>query len=204
MHYDVQGEGEPLVLIHAAIANLNEWDAQMPAFARHFRVVRFDVRGFGETPDPAGKYTDHADLKALLYALGISHAHVLGNSNGGRIAMDFALTYPKIVAKLVMVAPGLPGYTPPNDKFAEEKLAKYEAALKAGDTDLAAEIIAQIWVDGPRRRPEQVDSVFPPTRACSHPSHNWAGYWRRKGRFCQTPRSRTPGANQSTNNAYHR
>lgn len=160
MHYDDQGEGDPLVLIHAGIANLTMWEDQLPAFTPHFRVVRYDVRGFGQTPDPAGKYTDYADLKTLLDLLQIPKAHILGISNGGRIAMDFALTFPDMLDKLVLVAPGLPGYKPPEDKFDEDMSAKYEAAITAGDHGLAAELNAQIWVDGPARKPEQVDPAF--------------------------------------------
>lgn len=160
MHYDVQGSGDALLLIHAGIANLNMWEAQLPAFTPHFRVIRHDVRGFGETPDPAGKYTDYEDVKALLDHLGIERAHLLGISNGGRIAMEVALTYPERVNKLVLVAPGLPGYKPPKDAFDEEMSAKYEEAIKAGNKELAAEIDAQIWIDGPRRKPADVDPAF--------------------------------------------
>ena len=160
MHYDVQGSGFPLVLIHAAIANLDMWEKQMPIFSRSFRVIRYDVRGFGETSDPAGKYTDYEDLKALLDHLNVERACVLGVSNGGRIALEFALEFPKMVEKLVMVAPGLQGYRPPEDKFNKEMSAKYEAAVKAGDKALAAEINTQTWVDGPGRKPEQVDPEF--------------------------------------------
>ena len=160
MHYDVQGDGYPLVLIHAGIANLNMWDAQMPALTKHFRVIRHDVRGFGETPDPAGRYTDYDDLNTLLDFLQIKRTHVLGISNGGRIAIEFALTFPAMVDKLALVAPGLPGYRQPEDKFDQELSAKYEAAIKTGDNALAAELNAQMWVDGPRRKPEQIDPVF--------------------------------------------
>ncbi len=159
MHYDIQGEGQPLVLIHAAIANLNMWEAQMPAFSQSHKVLRYDVRGFGETPDPAGKYTDYNDLELLLDKLGISHAHVLGISNGGRIALEFALTHPDRVDKLILVASGIPGYAV-EDKVDEEMSEKQGAALKAGDNALAAEICAQLWVDGPRRKTEDVDPAF--------------------------------------------
>jgi pimeloyl-ACP methyl ester carboxylesterase len=160
MHYDVQGSGFPLVLIHAAIANLDMWDAQMPAFSSKFRVIRCDVRGFGETPDPAGKYTDYEDLKTLLDHLGVKRAHVAGVSNGGRIALEFALQFPDMIEKLVLVGPGLPGYRPPTDKFDEDMSAKYDEAIKAGDQAWAAEINTQAWVDGPARKPEQVNAEF--------------------------------------------
>src|SRR3972149_10658717 len=100
LHYDDQGSGFPLVLIHTAIANLDMWEKQMPLFSRSFRVIRYGVRGFGETPDPAGKYTDYEDLKALLGHLNVERAHVLGVSNGGRIALEFALEFPNMVEKL--------------------------------------------------------------------------------------------------------
>jgi 3-oxoadipate enol-lactonase len=160
VHYQIKGEGKPLVLIHAAIANLSMWDAQMKPFTPFFRVVRYDVRGFGETPNPAGSYSDYADLKALLDQLDIPRAHVVGISNGGRIALEFALTYPAMVDKLVLVAPGLPGFRPPEDKFEEELSAKYDAAIKDGDNRMAADITAQTWLDGPRRRSNQVDPDF--------------------------------------------
>jgi len=159
MHYDVQGQGDPLVLIHAGIANLDMWEAQLPDFTQHYQVIRYDVRGFGHTPDPAGKYTDYDDLKTMLVHLGISKAHVLGISNGGRIAMELALSYPAMVDKLVMVAPGLPGFKI-NDPFDDEISPVLDAALEAGDNAKAAELEAHIWVDGPGRQPEDVDPAF--------------------------------------------
>lgn len=161
MHYHVQGQGEPLVLIHAGIANLHMWDDQMPEFTQHFKVIRFDVRGFGETPDPAGNYTDYEDVHALLQHLGIQQTNVLGISNGGRISLEFAIAYPQMVKKLVLVAAGLPGFeNPVHDEATQEKDQRVEAAKKVGDFDLAAELEAQIWVDGPRRTPDQVDPVY--------------------------------------------
>jgi len=159
MHYDVQGEGHPLVLIHAGIADLTMWEKQMPVFTKHFRVIRHDVRGFGETPDPAGKYADYDDLKTLLDLLKVKRAHILGISNGGRIAMEFALTFPEVADKLIMVAPGLPGFKI-EDKFDDEMSAKYEEARKSGDNTMAAELSTQLWVDGPSRKPEQLDPEF--------------------------------------------
>lgn len=193
MHYDVRGSGPALLLIHAGIANLTMWEQQVPAFTQHFRVIRHDVRGFGETPNPAGRYTDYSDVKALFDLLGVSRANVLGISNGGRITMDFALTYPDMLDKLILVAPGLPGFKPPEDVFVKEMSAKYEEALKAGNKGLAAEIDAQVWVDGPRRKPQDVDPAFR-QRAVALIHHTIeARHWRRRRQYCQTPSCRTPG-----------
>jgi pimeloyl-ACP methyl ester carboxylesterase len=160
IHYDVQGEGPALVLIHAAIANLNMWEAQMGPFAEHVRVIRYDVRGFGETPDPAGKYTDYEDLKALLDFLEVEKAHILGISNGGRIALDFAVTYPQMVDKLVLVAPGVPGYKVDFDWDTAERGDEFNAAKETGDLEQQAEIWTQVWVDGPDRQPKDLDPDF--------------------------------------------
>ncbi len=161
MHYDVQGTGPALLLIHAGIANLSMWDEQMPAFTKHFRVIRHDVRGFGETPDPAGNYTDHDDIHALLQHLGVQQVAVLGCSNGGRIAIDFTLAYPAQVTALVVIAPGLGGFSgTPIDPEIEKLGDQSDQAKKNGDFDLAAEIETQIWVDGYKRKPEQVDPVY--------------------------------------------
>lgn len=137
------------------------WDAQVPVFAKDFRVVRYDVRGFGETPDPPGDYADHEDIAALFKYLNIDSAVVVGISNGCRIAIDFALAYPEKITKLVLVAPSVGGYSPSIlDEWFEQKIAQVEDAENRGDLDLAAEVEAQIWLDGPNRQPTQVDRPF--------------------------------------------
>jgi 3-oxoadipate enol-lactonase len=158
IHYDVQGTGEPLVLIHAGIAHLGMWDDQMAAFAQHHRVIRYEVRGWGKSEDPPGTYTQHDDLRALLQHLNVERAAVLGISNGGHIAIDFALAYPKMVTALIAVAPALSGYEPSFDEATAQKETAVEEAYERGDKALAAELEAQVWVDGPGRTPEQVDA----------------------------------------------
>lgn len=160
IHYDLQGQGPALVLIHAGIANLTMWDSQISPFSGQFRVLRYDVRGFGETPDPTGDYTDHDDLAGLLKSRGIDHAHILGISNGGRIAIDFALVYPAMVNKLVLVAPGLGGFQVPSDPWYEEMHTKIDALREAGELESAAELETQVWVDGPYRKALDLDPAF--------------------------------------------
>ena len=160
MHFNQQGAGPDLALLHAGIANLNMWDPQMAAFTEHFRVLRHDIRGWGETPDPAGDYTEHGDLKDLMAHLGVKQSHLLGISNGGRIAIDFAIAFPESVQKLVLVAPGLGGFNYPNDAYGDPLEKAAGEAIKAGDFAKAAELEAQIWVDGPNRGPEEVDPEF--------------------------------------------
>jgi len=66
LSYEVAGMGQPLTLIHAGIADSGMWDSQFSAFARRYRVVRFDMRGFGRSPKPPEPYTPWDDLHGLL------------------------------------------------------------------------------------------------------------------------------------------
>ena len=118
LHYEVTGEGEWLVLIHGNTLDLRMWDDQLPAFSRHYRVLRYDLRGFGRSPLPGAQPYSHAqDLRNLLQHLGCRRAHILCSSMGGRVAVDFTLTFPDMVDRLITVDANLDGYvfaeTPP-------------------------------------------------------------------------------------------
>ena len=71
LYYEEMGEGHPLVLIHGGYMDRRMWDDQFAAFAQHYRVVRYDVRGFGKTGLPQVPYTDRQDLFHLLSFLGV-------------------------------------------------------------------------------------------------------------------------------------
>jgi pimeloyl-ACP methyl ester carboxylesterase len=162
MRYEVRGNGDPLVLIHSGIADLRLWDDQMDVFASHHRVIRYDVRGYGQTPHPPGIYSDYEDLKGLLDHLSIDQTVVLGCSIGGAIAIDFALAYPGRVTALIPVASALNGYEPEETDVAakeerERLFTESNAAYEAGDFQTAAHLYARVWADGPKRSSDQVD-----------------------------------------------
>jgi pimeloyl-ACP methyl ester carboxylesterase len=156
LHYEVAGEGEPLILVHAGIADGRMWDGQIEAFARRYRVIRYDLRGFGKTAMVDGPYSHHEDLRGLLDALGVERAHLVGCSMGGGAALDFALRYPERAGALVLVGSAVSGFEagfePP------EQWDELVAADEAGDLGRVSELEVQIWVDGPGRRPEDVDA----------------------------------------------
>lgn len=110
--YESAGAGPPLVLIHGSPLDARMWDRQFADFSSHFRVVRYDVRGYGQSavPDQTA-YRHEEDLAALLEFLGIARASILGQSMGGRLALDFALAYPQAVSALVLVGSSLSGFT---------------------------------------------------------------------------------------------
>src|SRR4051794_22681543 len=92
--YDDQGSGSALVLIHAGIADRGMWDRQVAEFSRTQRVIRLDLRGFGESSLPSTDFALYDDVRALLDALGVERAVVLGISMGGDVALDLTLAYP--------------------------------------------------------------------------------------------------------------
>lgn len=111
LHYRDEGSRDKpaLVLIHGVVASLHTWDDWLPAFASDYRVIRFDVPGFGLTgPARDGQYSAERMIKVLgmlLDYLQVKQAVLAGNSLGGYIAWNFALAEPSRVSKLVLIDP---------------------------------------------------------------------------------------------------
>ena len=111
LYYEIAGSGHPLALIHGFALNTQMWDDQFDVFAQQYRVLRYDVRGFGQSSLPTpDRYAHTDDLRALLAFLDIDHAHILGLSMGGAIAVDFAVTYPDVTDALILVDAAVRGY----------------------------------------------------------------------------------------------
>lgn len=105
LYYETHGEGEPLVLIPGFTNGLWLWFKQTKAFARRFRTIVFDPRGVGRSEGGRAPATIRGcadDVAALLSALGVERAHVLGASFGGFVAQEFALAHPRHLDKLVL------------------------------------------------------------------------------------------------------
>ncbi len=155
-YYEIAGEGPSLVLLHAGIADGRMWDEQFYVFARHYRVLRYDRRGFGKTAMVAGGYSNHRDLYELLKLLRIEQALLSGCSQGAKIAVDFTLEHPEMTDALVLVAPALSGFAYTGDM--PRQAEQIDLAEEAGDIAQVNELELQIWVDGPYRTPDQVDA----------------------------------------------
>ena len=123
LYYEVLGEGHPLVLIHGGYMDRRMWDDQFHAFAQHYCVIRYDVRGFGQSQLPPVPYADRQDLYALLNHLGVEKTYLLGLSLGGVIALDFTLEHPAMVDALILVGSPVPGF-PIELLHTEEQLAQ--------------------------------------------------------------------------------
>jgi len=103
INYDVQGEGEPLLLIPYLSADHACYAFQLPAYTEHFSCIAVDLPGSGESDKPAGPYATDAyadQLAGFLGAIGIEHAHVAGVSLGASVAMHLAARHPDRVRSL--------------------------------------------------------------------------------------------------------
>ena len=159
IYYEIAGEGQPFVMIHAGVADSRQWNNEFAHFANHFRVLRYDMRGYGKSEPVDGEYSHLQDLTALLDHLHLDQPLILmGCSMGGGMAMDLALAQPARVRALIMVDSGPTGLELDVSELAAFEEA--EEAYNAGDLDLTAEIETQIWFDGLGRTPAQVDPAM--------------------------------------------
>lgn len=129
LYYEVMGDGPAIVLLHGGMLDRRMWDQQLPALTRHFRVIRYDARGFGRSSRADTAYHGATDLYLLLNQLGVRHTSLVGLSLGGRTAIDFALSHPEMVDKLVLAGPGLSGWT----DWSREDTTWHRVARRAGN-----------------------------------------------------------------------
>ncbi|MEO8424200.1 MAG: alpha/beta hydrolase [Actinomycetota bacterium] len=149
LHYEIAGEGPVVTLIHPGLWDSRTWDPQVPVLLdAAFRVVRYDVRGYGRSSRLTGEPYSHVrDLAALLDFLEISMTTLVGCSMGGAIAIDFTLEHPDRVSGLVLAASGLGGFEPLEEEedWWESVQTPIEAAIAAGDLERAEDLRLGIW-----------------------------------------------------------
>jgi pimeloyl-ACP methyl ester carboxylesterase len=147
------GEGPPIVLLHAGVTDRRAWSRVASDLAgRGFDVVAYDRRGFGETP-AAGEPDHVSDLREIVRQAVDGPAWLVGNSQGGRIALDTALSDPGSVAGLVLIAPAVSGAPDPGDDELDPGTLRIDAAIEAadarGDSEAVNRLEAWLWLDGP-------------------------------------------------------
>ncbi len=146
------GAGPPLVLLHAGVADLRAWDGMVaPLVDAGHRVIRYDARGYGRSTTEDVEFSPRADLLAVMDALGVRRAPLVGNSRGGMLAFDTAIESPERVAAIVGVGSGVGGYdggeTPAETAINEA----YEAVDSAEpfDAEALTAFETAVWGDGP-------------------------------------------------------
>ncbi|MFE7610407.1 alpha/beta fold hydrolase [Streptomyces celluloflavus] len=157
LFYEVAGEGPAVVLLHGGMLDQHMWDEQFSWLVNSgLRAIRYDSRGHGLSSTVAGDYANHDDLCALLDALDVPSAVLVGLSHGARVALDTALAHPDRVMALALASPGISGraFT---DPFVLAHIKEQVAAI--GEPDGAERYIEhflRMWVDGPHREPSAV------------------------------------------------
>lgn len=106
LYYEERGSGEPLILIHGHSLDRRMWDEQFAEFARHYRVIRYDMRGYGKSSSQTEdfQFTHAEDLIVLMDSLHISRAHIVGLSLGGEVGADMLGWFPDRVKSAILVS----------------------------------------------------------------------------------------------------
>jgi 3-oxoadipate enol-lactonase len=142
--HDDEGDGDPVVLIHAGVCDRRMWEPQWATLTDRFRTIRCDLRGFGESPLVPESFNNADDVLGLLDALGIDRASVVGASFGGRVALELAATWPQRVEKLILLSGAWEGVDPDPAlaAFGEEE----NRLLEEDDVDGAVELNVRTWL----------------------------------------------------------
>ena len=152
------GDGEPVVLLHAGIADRRMWHAQLTALAPRFRAIAVDLRGYGDSALPPDPFANHDDIAALLDTLGLARAALVGCSFGGAVAIDTALAHPGRVSALALFGTAISGHD--WSDTTEEIWRDLIGTAEPADLDAAVAADLRFWVVGPLRRPEEVDPAL--------------------------------------------
>ena len=144
LHLTVTGDGPPLLLIHGWALDQRIFAPQLPALASDFTVIAWDRRGFGRSTGVPDLDADLADIEHILDTLALGAVHVLGMSQGGRLALRFAITHPERVRSLLLQAPAVDGFRP-SSRDREIPLDEYAALVRLGRIDE----MRSAWLDHP-------------------------------------------------------
>ena len=156
-----EGDGPPVLLLHAGIVDARAWNPLVPhLLAAGYRAIRFDARGYGQSETEDVEFSNRADVVAVLDALDVGKACLVGNSRGGQIAVDTAIEFPARVAALVTIGASIGGYEPeptPAEAALFEEMDRLEADA---DPETVAEFDVRLWVDGIGQPTDRVPSAI--------------------------------------------
>lgn len=157
---ETAGAGPAVVCLHAGVTDRRSWRPVARYLTGDHLVVAYDRRGFGDTTAPPEPFDHVADLRAVLDHFGIARAVLVGNSQGGRVAVDAALERDDRVAGVVMVAAAWTGAPDPDEPWPDwlveiDRIG--DEAHASGDLDRINDFEAWLWLDGPRGPKGRID-----------------------------------------------
>lgn len=179
LYYEIEGDGEPVVLIPGFAAGRWIWFKQVGDLSRHFRVITFDPRGVSASDRPEGSQTIGLladDVAHLLQTIGIESAHVIGASFGGFVAQEFALKYPSMTRKLVLCCTSFGG---PNHVAPAPETLTALASTKGLDNEerMRANLLLAFSPEYVRMRVADVEEVVGLRAANEVPEHICLSQW---------------------------
>lgn len=145
LSYDTAGAGPAVVLLHSSVCDRRMWDPQWQALLdAGYRLVRCDLRGYGDSPVPAAPHNDAEDVAELVDTLGLDQVALVGASYGGKVAQEFAARWPERVTAMALLcsAGRMDHRSPQLMAFGERE----DALLEAGDITAATELNLDTWL----------------------------------------------------------
>ncbi|WP_239733745.1 alpha/beta hydrolase [Mammaliicoccus sp. M-M49] len=144
IYYESKGNGENLLLIHAGIVDSRMWDNEFNLLSEKYRVVRFDLPGFGLSDFTEGSYNYNLIINELLIHLDIHHTHILAASFGGKIALDFYLENPAKCLSLALLSPAISGWNA--STFLQNYEEKEERLIDEGKIEETPQYNYATWI----------------------------------------------------------
>jgi pimeloyl-ACP methyl ester carboxylesterase len=143
LHYEESGSGTPIVFVHEFAGDWRTWEAQMRHFSRRYRCIAYNARGYPPSDVPADveRYSQQRardDIRAVLDALRIERAHVVGNSMGGFATLHFGMAYSPRALSLVVCGCGYGAHPDQYRQFQAQSRELAQAMLEKGMAHIAA------------------------------------------------------------------
>ncbi|KEO81349.1 alpha/beta fold hydrolase [Tumebacillus flagellatus] len=154
LYYERLGSGTPILLIHGMNLDTRMWDGIFEDLGNDFQVIRFDLRGFGQSPEQKEQYAIYEDIRDLLDELGIEKTYIVGHSLGGGIQLEFACAYPERVLGMVHAYGALLGT--PRSEISVKNHEKMVELAQSGDMDAYMEHDLYSLLDGLNAEPGRV------------------------------------------------
>lgn len=184
LNYEDDGEGQPVLLLHPVGLDLTWWREVTEALLPHFRVLRVDLRGHGQSPvfSPPSRMEDFAtDVHAVLGELDLGPAHVVGQSFGGMVAQVLAIDFPQDVRSLVLSGTHCTASADQREVFAARA-----AAAERGGMEAVAQSTIERWFTQRAMDSDLVEHAR--QRLLTDSVDGWAAAWRAIAGFDALPR----------------
>ncbi len=151
LYYEEIGQGTPLVFVHEFAGDAASWDPQVRFFARRYRVIAYNARGYppSDVPGDVSAYSqDRAadDIRSVLDGLGIARAHVCGLSMGGYATLHFGLRHPSRALSLVVAGAGYGSVAAERERFRQDSALTARRLEQDG-----MKAVAEFYARGPTR-----------------------------------------------------